>query len=66
MRDEAAALDGDVVAETDAFVEDPADVLVRVSEHFDLPVSGSRATGLGVPSCWVACRTGCQPRRNAR
>lgn len=45
LRDAAAALDGDVVVETDAFVEDPADVLVRVSEHLDLLVSGSRGYG---------------------
>jgi len=40
-----AALDGDVTVETDAFVEDPADVLVRVSEHLDLLVCGSRGYG---------------------
>jgi nucleotide-binding universal stress UspA family protein len=45
LRDAAAALDGDVVVETDAFVEDPADVLIRVSEHLDLLVSGSRGYG---------------------
>ena len=45
LRNAAAALDGDVVVETDAFVEDPADVLVRVSEHLDLLVSGSRGYG---------------------
>ena len=31
--------------ETDAFVEDPADVLIRVSEHLDLLVCGSRGYG---------------------
>jgi nucleotide-binding universal stress UspA family protein len=40
-----AALDGDVEVEVDAFVEDPADVLIRVSEHLDLLVCGSRAYG---------------------
>jgi nucleotide-binding universal stress UspA family protein len=40
-----AALDGDVVVETDAFVEDPADVLIRVSENLDLLVCGSRGYG---------------------
>ena len=40
-----AALDGDVSVEVDAFVEDPADVLIRVSEHLDLLVCGSRAYG---------------------
>jgi nucleotide-binding universal stress UspA family protein len=40
-----AALDGDVTVEVDAFVEDPADVLIRVSEHLDLLVCGSRAYG---------------------
>jgi nucleotide-binding universal stress UspA family protein len=39
------ALDGDVPVETDAFVEDPADVLVRVSEHLDLLICGSRGYG---------------------
>ena len=39
------ALDGDVPVETDAFVEDPADVLIRVSEHLDLLVCGSRGYG---------------------
>ena len=39
------ALDGDIEVETDAFVEDPADVLVRVSEHLDLLVCGSRGYG---------------------
>ncbi|MGZ8650141.1 MAG: universal stress protein [Solirubrobacteraceae bacterium] len=38
-------LDGDVPVETDAFVEDPADVLIRVSEHLDLLVCGSRGYG---------------------
>jgi nucleotide-binding universal stress UspA family protein len=39
------ALEGDVAVETDAFVEDPADVLIRVSEHLDLLVCGSRGYG---------------------
>src|SRR5215210_1198133 len=39
------ALDGDVPVETDAFVEDPGDVLIRVSEHLDLLVCGSRGYG---------------------
>ena len=39
------ALDGDVPVEADAFVEDPADVLIRVSEHLDLLVCGSRGYG---------------------
>jgi nucleotide-binding universal stress UspA family protein len=38
-------LDGDVPVETDAFVEDPADVLIRVSEHLDLLVCGSCGYG---------------------
>jgi nucleotide-binding universal stress UspA family protein len=45
VHDMAAAFDGDVTVETDAFVEDPADVLVRVSEHLDLLVCGSRGYG---------------------
>jgi len=39
------ALDGDVPIETDAFIEDPADVLIRVSENLDLLVCGSRGYG---------------------
>ena len=45
LQDAAATLDGDVAVETDAFVEDPADVLIRVSEHLDLLVCGSRGYG---------------------
>src|SRR5215207_7056313 len=45
LRSAIGALDGDVTVETDAFVEDPADVLVRVSEHLDLLVCGSRGYG---------------------
>jgi nucleotide-binding universal stress UspA family protein len=41
----AAALDGGVTVEVDAFVEDPADVLIRVSENLALLVCGSRAYG---------------------
>jgi hypothetical protein len=36
LRRATDALDGDVPVETDAFVEDPADVLIRVSEPLDL------------------------------
>ena len=39
------ALDGDVAVEADAFVEDPADVLIRVSENVDLLICGSRGYG---------------------
>ena len=45
MRRATDALGGDVAVETDAFVEDPADVLIRVSEHLDLLVCGSRGYG---------------------
>jgi nucleotide-binding universal stress UspA family protein len=45
LRRQTDALDGDVQVETDAFVEDPADVLIRVSEHLDLLVCGSRGYG---------------------
>jgi nucleotide-binding universal stress UspA family protein len=45
LRRATDALDSDVPVETDAFVEDPADVLVRVSEHLDLLVCGSRGYG---------------------
>ena len=45
LRRATEALGGDVAVETDAFVEDPADVLIRVSEHLDLLVCGSRGYG---------------------
>jgi nucleotide-binding universal stress UspA family protein len=45
LRRATQALDGEVPVETDAFVEDPADVLVRVSENLDLLVCGSRGYG---------------------
>ena len=45
MRRATDALGGDVTVEADAFVEDPADVLVRVSENVDLLVCGSRGYG---------------------
>ena len=45
LRRATQALDGDVAVEVDAFVEDPADVLVRVSENVDLLVCGSRGYG---------------------
>jgi nucleotide-binding universal stress UspA family protein len=45
-REALAALGGhDVHAEIDGFVDDPADVLVRVSEHLDVLVCGSRGYG---------------------
>ena len=45
LRRATDALDGDVAVETDAFAEDPADVLIRVSENLDLLVCGSRGYG---------------------
>jgi nucleotide-binding universal stress UspA family protein len=45
LRREIAALGDDVPVEADAFVEDPADVLIRISEHLDLIVCGSRGYG---------------------
>jgi len=45
LRRATQALDGDVAVEVDAFVEDPADVLVRVSENLDLLICGSRGYG---------------------
>ena len=45
LRRATDALDGDVPVEADTFVEDPADVLIRVSEHLDLLVCGSRGYG---------------------
>jgi len=44
LRSVVAALDG-VPVDTDAFVGDPADVLISVSEHLDLLLLGSRAYG---------------------
>ncbi len=38
-------LDGEVSAQVDAFVDDPADTLIRTSEHLDLLVCGSRGYG---------------------
>ena len=45
VRDTVASLGDDVPVEVDAFLEDPADSLIRVSEHLDLLVCGSRGYG---------------------
>ena len=45
VRDAVAGLDGDIPIEVDAFLEDPAEVLLRVSEHLDLLICGSRGYG---------------------
>jgi len=45
LRAAVSELDGDVPVEVDAFLEDPAEVLIRVSEHLDLLVCGSRGYG---------------------
>jgi nucleotide-binding universal stress UspA family protein len=45
LRQQTDALGDGVPVETDAFVEDPADVLIRVSENLDLIVCGSRGYG---------------------
>jgi nucleotide-binding universal stress UspA family protein len=45
LRGAIAALGGDVAIESDAFVEDPADVLINVSRNLDLLVCGSRGYG---------------------
>jgi nucleotide-binding universal stress UspA family protein len=45
LRSAVAELDGGVEMTVDAFVEDPADTLVRVSENLDLLVCGSRGYG---------------------
>jgi nucleotide-binding universal stress UspA family protein len=45
LRRQTEALSDGVTVETDAFVEDPAEVLIRVSEHLDLLVCGSRGYG---------------------
>jgi nucleotide-binding universal stress UspA family protein len=44
-RDTVASLGDEVPVEVDAFVEDPADTLISVSEHLDLLVCGSRGYG---------------------
>jgi nucleotide-binding universal stress UspA family protein len=44
-RNAVAQLEGDVTVEVDAFVEDPAQTLVGVSEDLDLLVCGSRGYG---------------------
>jgi nucleotide-binding universal stress UspA family protein len=44
-REAVAALGDDVTVEVDAFLEDPADTLIRVSENLDLLVCGSRGYG---------------------
>ena len=44
-REAVIRLAGDVPVEVDAFLEDPAEVLIRVSEHLDLLVCGSRGYG---------------------
>jgi nucleotide-binding universal stress UspA family protein len=45
LRSAVSGLDDDVAVEVDAFVEDPAETLVRVSENLDLLVCGSRGYG---------------------
>ena len=45
VREAVAGLGDDVLVEVDTFLEDPADVLIRVSEHLDLLVCGSRGYG---------------------
>ena len=45
LRSAVSGLDGDVAVEVDAFVEDPAETLVSVSENLDLLVCGSGGYG---------------------
>ncbi|HET8950482.1 MAG TPA: universal stress protein [Solirubrobacteraceae bacterium] len=45
VREVVSRLEGDVPVEVDAFLEDPADVLIGLSEHLDLLVCGSRGYG---------------------
>ena len=45
VRRVVAALGGDVPVDVEAFVGDPAETLIRVSEHLDLLVCGSRGYG---------------------
>jgi nucleotide-binding universal stress UspA family protein len=44
-RNAVAQLDGDVTVQVDAFVEDPAQTLIGISENLDLLVCGSRGYG---------------------
>jgi nucleotide-binding universal stress UspA family protein len=65
VRETVATLGDDVEVEVDAFLEDPADSLIRVSEHLDLLVCGSRGYGplravlLGGVSRRVAAEASC-------
>lgn len=58
-------LDGNVKVQVDAFLEDAADSLIRVSEHLDLVICGSRGYGplravvLGGVSRRVAAESHC-------
>jgi nucleotide-binding universal stress UspA family protein len=45
LRQATAALGDGVDVQVDAYIEDPADVLIRVSENLDLIVCGSRGYG---------------------
>jgi nucleotide-binding universal stress UspA family protein len=45
VRDAVAGLGEDIPVEVDTFLEDPAEVLIRISEHLDLLVCGSRGYG---------------------
>jgi nucleotide-binding universal stress UspA family protein len=45
LRGAVAALGGDVPIESDAYVEDPGDVLIGVSQNLDLLICGSRGYG---------------------
>ena len=45
LRRAVEALEGEVPVEVEAFVGDPAETLIRVSEHLDLLVCGSRGYG---------------------
>jgi nucleotide-binding universal stress UspA family protein len=65
LRRVVAELGDDVPVEVDAFIGDPADILVGVSEHLDLLVMGSRGYGplravlLGGVSRRVAAQAHC-------
>ena len=64
-REAVAALGDDVTVEVDAFLEDPADTLIRVSENLDVLICGSRGYGpvravvLGGVSRRVAAESKC-------
>ena len=66
LRRQTEAFGDGVRVETDAFVEDPADVLMRVSENLDLIVCGSRGYGPLRAVLLEASHAAWPPMRGAR